>query len=159
MADEIIIRQIQKVFDDAHLKVRYSPKNHVFTMAFPLHGKLEACCCQLCVKENHAVTYSTMKPLVPENRRLAAAEFLMRANFNELGGGLFELDFSDGSVDYRMERSYADVESDSKHAVQALMVLPSMAFNNYADGLSAVIFDGKNPADAVKGIAPLQYLY
>lgn len=86
------------------------------------------------------------QPLVPEELRVAVAEYLTRANFTVLIGN-FELDFETGDVRFRAS---ADVESLELTPVfvKNLALASLITAEKYYPGLVKVLENGLSPADA-----------
>ena len=91
--------------------------------------------------------YSVWTNNVPEERRMAVAEYLTRANYG-LTIGSFEMDLADGEVRYRTS---VDVEGGELAPVMVknLLYLNVFMFDKYLPGLNKVVFGGMPPADAV----------
>jgi hypothetical protein len=87
---------------------------------------------------------------IPEPMRIAAAEFITRANYG-LKIGNFELDMDSGEVRYKVS---VDVE-DSR--VTPVMVKNMMGYalpitDRYFPGLMTICYGGRSPIDAIKQI-------
>lgn len=112
-------------------------------------------CWIVCYEDTERVCILSIFPLViPEDKRLRVAEYLMRANFGILVGN-FELDFRDGEV--RMKTS-ADVEDIPLTAtfMKNLLVANLGTADRYFPGLGKVLFAGMAPADAIAVLRELQ---
>jgi hypothetical protein len=87
---------------------------------------------------------------VPEEKRVAMAEFITRANYG-MRIGNFEMDFSDGELRYK---SSIDVEDD--HLSSPLikhMVYPNvLMMDKYLPGIMAILYAGKSPRQAVEEV-------
>ncbi|HYY11454.1 MAG TPA: YbjN domain-containing protein [Kineosporiaceae bacterium] len=102
-------------------------------------------------EEDEIVLYVTRCPVfVPEERRVAAMEFLTRATFG-LRIGNFELDLEDGEVRYKTS---LDVEGDRlSPALLQRIVRPNLAtMNRYLPGLLRVVYGATAPADEIAAI-------
>jgi len=86
----------------------------------------------------------------PEDKRLAVAEFLTRANYG-LFIGNFEQDFGDGEIRYKTS---IDVEGDrlSLALVQQLVYVNVLMMDTYLPGIMAVIYGNVSPAEAIAEI-------
>lgn len=94
--------------------------------------------------------YSVCPAYVPEDKRLAMAEFLTRANYG-LNLGNFELDFADGEVRYKTS---VDVEGDelSLALVTRLVYANVLTMDTYLPGIMSVIYANVNPVEAIARI-------
>ncbi len=100
--------------------------------------------------EEQFVCYSSLDLRVPEDRRLAVAEFIARANYGMIIGN-FELDFSDGEVRYKTS---VDVEGvQLSHALAKGVVYPNvLTVDRYVKGIYGVAFGGLAPVEALADI-------
>lgn len=94
--------------------------------------------------------YATLSNLIPEERRLAAADYLTRANYG-MRIGNFELDLNDGEVRYK-------VSMDVEGGTLALTMVKNMigtavtTFDRYFQGLMSVCYAVTDPAEAIQAI-------
>ena len=95
---------------------------------------------------DQVVAYVICPNNVPEDKRVAAAEFLARANFQILIGSL-ELDFSDGEVRCKVAM---DIEGGTlSHAmVGNMLAFGIRSMDRFFPGLMSVLFANQTPADA-----------
>lgn len=93
------------------------------------------------------VFYSLCPINVPENQRLAMAEFLTRANYG-ITIGNFEMDFDNGEIHYKTS---IDVEGDelSTALIQQLVAANVVIMNQYLPGIMAVIYGNVSPKEAI----------
>jgi hypothetical protein len=105
--------------------------------------------CYAQAREEHAqlLFYSVCPVNVPEDRRMAVAEFLTWANYG-LFIGNFELDMTDGEIRYKTS---IDVEGDrlSPALVKPLVYTNVMMMDRYLPGIMSVIYGNVAPAEAV----------
>lgn len=94
------------------------------------------------------VFYSVAPQFAAEDRRVAVAEYLMRANYG-LSIGNFEMDFDDGEVRFR---TGIDVEGDrlSPALLKSLIYSNWVTMDRYLPGLQAVIANQVSPAQAIE---------
>jgi len=86
----------------------------------------------------------------PEEKRLAVAEFIARANYG-LRIGNFELDFSDGEVRYKSSLDFEGVALGPELIHNA--IYPAVqTMDRYLPGLMGVIYANKTPEEAVAEI-------
>jgi len=91
--------------------------------------------------------YSVCPANAPEDRRMAAAEFLTLANYG-LFIGNFELDMDDGEIRYKTS---IDVKGDrlSPALVRPLVYANLFMMDKYLPGIMSVIYGNVEPAEAV----------
>jgi hypothetical protein len=96
------------------------------------------------------IFYSVCQVNAPEDKRMAVAEFLTRANYGLLIGN-FELDFNDGEIRYKTS---IDVEGDrpSPALVQQLVYANVLTMDRYLPGIMTVIYGSASPAEAIAEI-------
>ncbi len=103
------------------------------------------------IEEKQVLLFFVVAPnRVPECKRLAAAEYIARANFGLLIGN-FELDMDTGDVRYR---AAIDVEGGmlTGDMVDNLVFAALSTTNDYYGGLLSVVFADTSPADAIAAI-------
>ena len=87
---------------------------------------------------------------VPENRRLAAAEFLTRANFS-MKFGCFELDMADGEVRFKVATLLREGQL-SHRMVHDMLGVGLTTLDRFYPGLMAVCFGSRPAAEAIAAI-------
>lgn len=121
-----------------------------FQMAF--QGKNGQWSCYASTNETRQefVFYSLCPINVPENQRLAMAEFLTRANYG-ITIGNFEMDFNSGEIHYKTS---IDVEGDelSTALIQQLVAANVMIMDQYLPGIMAIIYGNVVPKEAISQI-------
>lgn len=102
-------------------------------------------------EERHVlVIYTFSEPPVPEERRMAVAAYLTRANYGLVLGN-FELDFHDGEVRYKMSMDIEDSPLVSGTLHRMLLVSVS-TLDRYFPGLMSVAFAKNDPSEAIEEI-------
>jgi hypothetical protein len=98
-------------------------------------------------QQQQCAVYSIPALHVPEDRRLVAAELLMRLNWG-LAIGNFELDLDDGEVRYKTS---IDVEGDRlSHALLARLVAANVeTFERYLPAIGSVVLLNTPMAEAI----------
>jgi len=93
--------------------------------------------------------YSIFPMLAPEERKLAIAEFITRANYGMVIGN-FEFNFSNGEILYKTS---IDVEGDRLTAalIKRLVYTNIAIADRYLPSIQGVI-DGTSPTDAIQAI-------
>ena len=101
-------------------------------------------------EQQQFIFYSICPVNAPEEKRLAVAEFLTRANSGMMIGN-FELDFNDGEISYKTS---IDVEGDriSSALIKRLVYANVMMMDEYLPGIFSVIYGNVSPADAIAQI-------
>ena len=89
---------------------------------------------------------------VPEDMRVAAAEFLTRVNYG-LKIGNFEMDMDGGEVRYKVS---VDVEGTTLTPIMVRNMLGCAIpmTDRYFPGLMAICYGGKSASDAIRQIEP-----
>ena len=102
-------------------------------------------------EQNQFVFYSICPVNAPENKRLAVAEFITRANCGMIVGN-FELDFTDGEISYKTS---IDVEGDrlSFALIQRVVYANVTMMDEYLPGMMCVFYGTVSPEEA---IAPIE---
>jgi hypothetical protein len=112
------------------------------------------------VGDDAVTCFHTMPFSVPEEQRPAVSEFITRANY-KLAKGCFAMDYSDGSLCYKMNVSAWDILSGDDRAtlrnMQMLLMLGANMCDRYGDNLLALLIDSaekQNIAALVKQCEP-----
>lgn len=102
------------------------------------------------VKQQQFIFYSLCSVNAPEDKRLAVAEFLTRANSGMVIGN-FELDFADGEIRYKTS---IDVEGDrlSYAIIRRLVYANVTMMDRYLPGIMSVIYGDISAVDAIAQI-------
>ncbi|GET35956.1 YbjN domain-containing protein [Microseira wollei] len=102
------------------------------------------------VEQKQLVFYSVCPVNTPENKRMAIAEFLTRANCGMIIGN-FEMDFEDGEIRYKTS---IDVEGDSLSSalIKQLVYANVMMMDQYLPGIMSVIYGEVEAVDAIAQI-------
>jgi len=114
-------------------------------------GKNGKCDCYAQVREQQQFVFYSICPVnAPENKRLAVAEFITRANSGMIIGH-FELDFTEGQIRYKTS---IDVEDDSlcSALIKRLVYANVMMMDAYLPGIMSVIYGEVTPLDAIAQI-------
>jgi hypothetical protein len=126
----------QRLKDKTAYRVIFSGEN----------GQL-ACYAQILVDLEQFLFYAVAPVKVPEEMRIATAEFITRANYG-LHIGNLEMDFSDGEVRYRSSLDFQGQELTPQ--LIKLTIYPAVqTMDRYLPGLMTVVYGGKTPAEAV----------
>ncbi|MEC4819821.1 MAG: YbjN domain-containing protein, partial [Scytonema sp. PMC 1069.18] len=101
-------------------------------------------------EQQQFVFYSICPVNAPEDKRLAVAEFITRANSGIIIGN-FELDFSDGEISYKTS---IDVEGDRLSAalIERVVYANVTMMDEYLPGILSVIYGNVSPEDAIAKI-------
>ena len=147
-----IVDSLCALFEKMSIKARFEDKDSIglFTIEMKLHGKLNTARMLVLVRENNFSTLTTCPIRADENSRLAAAEFLTRANYN-MRNGNFELSMEDGEIRFKTYLHASDGVIDVEGARLAIL-MPFLMFDRYGDGLLEVVFGFKSPREAMEDI-------
>jgi hypothetical protein len=113
------------------------------------HGQW-MCYAQAREEQQQFVFYSVCPTSVPDDKRVAMAEFVARANYGLIIGN-FEMDFRDGELRYKTS---IDVEGDelTSPLVRSLVYANVAMMDQYLPGILAVLYGGTTPEDAIAQI-------
>ncbi|MCL6560792.1 MAG: YbjN domain-containing protein [Firmicutes bacterium] len=110
------------------------------------HGEW-TCFAQAREEKKQFIFYSVCPVPVPEDKRVAVAEFLTRANYGLVIGN-FEMNFQNGNVEFRTS---IDVEGDrlSPALVRNLVYANIATMGRYLPGIMALIHYDLSPSEAI----------
>ncbi len=113
------------------------------------HGKWT--CLAFAHDENERVVFTSLLPVeVPEDKRQAVAEYLVRANFG-MEIGCFDMDFSDGAVQFRTSIDIEGGELTPK-MIQNLAYVNVTVTDQYLPGLVMVVEGEATPEEAIQKV-------
>jgi hypothetical protein len=110
------------------------------------NGQL-TCYAQIRVDLEQLIIYAVAPVKVPEETRVAVAEYITRANYG-LRIGNVEMDFSDGEVRYKSSLDF-EGETLTPQLIKMAIYPAVQTMDHYVPGLMAVIYGGKSPEEAV----------
>lgn len=122
----------------------------VLSMGFQGENGQWACFAEASEEHQQFVFYSMCPIRVPEDIRLAVAEFLTRANCGLIIGN-FELDWGDGEIRYKTS---IGVEGDrlSPALMEQLVYTNVLMMDRYLPGILRVIYGNASPSEAISEI-------
>jgi hypothetical protein len=131
--------------DWPYTKIKGEP---VLLTAFQGENGKWNCSAKVREEQQQFIFYSICPVNAPENKRLAIAEFLTRANYGMIIGN-FELDFADGEIRYKTS---IDVEGDrlTSALIKQLVYANVTMMDEYLPGIMSVIEDDVEPKDAIR---------
>ncbi|MDZ7951657.1 YbjN domain-containing protein [Nostoc sp. DedQUE09] len=108
------------------------------------------CYARVRTEQQQFVFYSISPVNAPEDKRLAIAELITRANSGMIIGN-FELDFADGEISYKTS---IDVEGDrlSFALIQRVVYANVTMMDEYLPGILSVIYGNLSPEEAIAQI-------
>lgn len=126
------------------------PGESILQTAFSGKNGAWNCYALVRVQQQQFVFYSVYPNLVPENQRLAIAEFITRANSGMIIGN-FELDFERGEIRYKTS---IDVAEDilTFSAIKNLVYTNVTMMDRYFPGFISIIEDNISPANIIEAI-------
>jgi len=119
----------------------------IYRMGFPGNNGQFTCFAQVRTDLEQFLFYAIAPVKVPEELRLAVAEFVTRANYG-LRIGNMEMDFRDGEVRYKSSLDF-EGETLTPQLIKLAIYPAVQTLDRYLPGLMAVIYGGKTPAEAV----------
>ena len=142
---EEMVKWVQKVAkaQEIHCEVEHEEKRDIIRMGFRLNSAIAVVNVVIVAEENGFWSYG----FIDNNagKRLSeVAEFLMRANVNDIGH--FSLDYDEGQISYMFHSSYRVYEEDVD--LIFLWHLPVIRFDDYGDALLKVILGCATPKEA-----------
>jgi hypothetical protein len=149
-----ILEEIVSFFtkdDWPYTKIKGEP---VLLTAFQGENGKWNCSAKVREEQEQFVFYSICPINAPENKRLAVAEFLTRANSGMIIGN-FELDFADGEIRYKTS---IDVQGDflSFELIKQLVYANVTMMDEYLPGIKSVIESDVEPKDAIRSIEQVE---
>ena len=106
------------------------------------------CFAQAREAQEQFVLYAVAGVKAPEASRPEVAEFITRANYGLILGN-FELDFSDGEIRYKTSFD-GEGTADLAPLLRASVYANLTTADRYFPGLTAVMYGGSTPAQAVE---------
>jgi len=145
-----ILDAFRAYFDEHELPYEEAEGSAILRLWFRGHHGEWICLAQSRLEQQQAVFYSRASVPVPEDRRLAVAEFVCRANYGMIVGN-FEIDLDDGEVRYKTSVDIEGVTA-TRQLIQNLVAPNVITMDRYLPGLLSVAFGGKHPAEAIAEI-------
>ncbi|MEH2228702.1 MAG: YbjN domain-containing protein [Nostoc sp.] len=126
------------------------PGQTALQIAFQGENGQWTCYARVRTEQQQFVFYSISPVNAPEDKRLAIAEFITRANSGMIIGN-FELDFADGEISYKTS---IDVEGDrlSSALIQRVVYANVTMMDEYLPGIMSVIYSNVSPEEAIAKI-------
>jgi hypothetical protein len=149
-SDETIFEAIVNFFKKEDWQFQQTETELTLRLAFQGKNGKWNCYARARDEQQQFIFYSICPVNAPEEKRLAVAEFLTRANSGMMIGN-FELDFNDGEISYKTS---IDVEGDrlSTALIKRLVYANVMMMDEYLPGILSVIYGNVSPADAIAQI-------
>jgi hypothetical protein len=108
------------------------------------------CYAQVRVDQERFVFYAIAPMKAPEEKRMAMAEFLTRANYGLIIGN-FEMDFSDGEVRYKSSLDFEGVELSEPLITHAIYPATN-TMDEYLPGILKIIASDETPEKIIAEI-------
>jgi hypothetical protein len=138
---------LEKFLEEDGWHPRQLEDKTIYRMVFGGKNGQTICYAQILVDLEQFLFYVLVPSKVPEEQRLAIAEFITRANYG-MRVGNFELDFNDGEVRYKSSLDFEDAALTPPLIRNA--IYPAVqTMDRYLPGLMSVIYGGKTPAEAI----------
>ncbi len=125
-------------------------EKHVYRCDFAGENSDLRCYAQIRADLEQFLFYVVAPVKVPEELRLAVAEYITRANYG-LRIGNFELDYSDGEVRYKSSLDF-EGEPLSKTLLKNAIYPAVQTMDHYTPGLMRVIYGGSSPYEAIQEV-------
>jgi len=144
----VLVAAVRKALEDDGWPVWDTDEPDVIASAYQGENTLIVCVAQCGDDDRFLVFYSFCPLEVPPQRRMAVAEFLMRAN-HQMRLGNFEMDFEDGEV--RFKTSLDTDGADLTPAMVRNLIAPNvLAMDRYVPGIALVLNEEETPGEAVR---------
>ena len=123
---------------------------NIIKMRFSGENANWSCYAQVREEQERLMFYSTLETKAPEEKQLALAEYITRANFGLLIGN-FEMDFSDGEIRFKTS---VDLEDSilTRKFIQNLVYMNVLMMDKYLPGIMSVIYANMAPDQAIAQI-------
>ncbi len=122
----------------------------IYRMGFAGQNAQMVCYAQVLVDLEVFLFYALAPFKVPEDARMAVAEFITRANYG-MRIGNFELDFRDGEVRYKSSLDFEGATL-TPALIQHAIYPAALMMDRYMPGLMGVAHGGKSPVEAIAEI-------
>lgn len=143
-------QHVRKYFDSIEWTYNFDEEDNFFSTGATISGGFSYTRMVVDVQDEILQCYAFAPVNVPEEKRQAACEYLMRAS-RGMKRGAFELDFSDGEVRFH---TYIDVPegvpAPNDELMEMLVMVPVAMMQRYGQGLLDIISGAKTPEEAVK---------
>ncbi len=122
----------------------------IYRMGFQGQNGRMACYAQIRLELKQFLFYVLAPMKAPEEKRMAIAEFITRANYG-LRIGNFEMDFEDGEVRYKSSLDFEGVELQPEIIRNA--IYPAVqTMDLYLPGIMGVLYSDKTPTELIEEI-------
>lgn len=148
-----IRRAIERFLVQDDWKYTVNEEKEYIKMGINLNSKLKECSLLIDLRDDFYISYATINVEADEECRANVAEFLTRANYG-MRWGNFELDMNDGEIRYKILVDCGD-DCDclpSPSVIKNSIYIPAQMMQKYGNGLLAVMYGFKTPAEAIKEI-------
>lgn len=122
----------------------------MYRMLFIGKNGEQRCVAQIRADLKQFLFYAIIPIRVPEELRLAMAEFITRANYGLRVGNL-EMDFSDGEVRYKSSLDF-EGEMLTTNWIKNAIYPAVQTLDRYLPGIMKVLYAGKTPLESIKEI-------
>ena len=137
-------------FEDDDWSFERDSEHHRLTMRVTGKNASFHCFARTDEDKQFVLFYSVLGLNAAEERRMAMAEFIARANYG-LSIGNFELDFSDGEIRYKTSIDMEGGELTSDMINNLVSVNVRTAYQ-YFPGVTNVLFANMAPAEAIERV-------
>lgn len=146
----LILEALEKFFTEDEWPFSVMEGKPILRTGFSGKNGKWTCFAQAREDQAQFIFYSVCPNAAPDEKRIAAMEFITRANY-ELVIGNFEMDLNDGEIRYKTS---VDVEGDelSPALIRQIVYYNVMTMNKYLPGLMSVLYANVTPVQAIKSI-------
>ncbi len=144
-----VAAQIATVLQELNYKYRFQEELGVFQLNFDLRNSNLRSVAVFILVEKQMYTVQAICPLrIPQRKRNLAAEYICRIN-RRLHRGSFMLDFDTGELRSRSDMPFRGL-MPWPEIVEQTVRLPIELFEQFGDGLLAVLYGNANPSDEIQ---------
>lgn len=146
----ILLDQLSTFFIEEEWDYQVVEGRNILRLSFSGENGHWPCFAQAREAQQQVVVYSICPLRVPEPRRQAMGEFLMRANYGLIVGN-FEMDYEDGEVRYKTSLDIEDAEA-TPPLLRHIIYGNVSSMDRYLPGILSMIAGNQTPLEAVAQI-------
>ncbi|MEW6263790.1 MAG: YbjN domain-containing protein [Thermodesulfobacteriota bacterium] len=147
-----LMEAVEKFLVDDNWSFHRLENKPILRMGFKGRNGRWECMARIREEAGQIIYYSSLAAFVPEEKRLALAEFITRANYGMYIGN-FEMDFVDGEVRFKTSLDVEGVEETLTPTVIRHLIYANVSMmDKYFPGLMSVVYCDVVPAEAIAKI-------
>ena len=143
-----VANSVINYFNEHDLDFDFDEEKGILTTGFPLRSKIGRLDYRIRFLSDGYVSHATPRIHADEDSLAKVAEYLSRANY-AMTFGNFEFDFRDGEIRFKASCRTGDIALNEEQITDTFLIAIAQ-FEVYGDNLIAVLFDLKEPKEALK---------